>query len=151
MLYTTEIIVKVTLDEFARKMNNIENMKHWQKGLLYTEHLSGVPGELGAKLKLTYKFGRRQIELIETITKSNFPYEFHATYTTKGMHNIQENFFSKTSEGFTKWVSINEFLPLNFMMRIMMFLMPNSFKKQSVTYMKDFKNFAEHEISLAHA
>ena len=151
MLYTTEIIVKVPLDEFINKMDNIENMKHWQKGLIATEHLSGIPGELGSKLKLTYKFNGRKMDLIETITKSKFPYEFHATYTTKSMHSIQENYFSKTSEGYTKWISKNEFLPFNFMMRVMMFLMPNYFKKQSIPYMNDFKNFAENGISVAHA
>ena len=127
MLYTTEIIVKVPLDVFVKKMDNIDNMKHWQRGLLSTEHISGNPGELGSKIKLTYQFDKRQMEIIETITKSNFPREFHATYTSKGMNNLQKNYFTETDEGFTKWTSINEFIPLNFSMRVMLFLMPSSF------------------------
>ena len=151
MLYTTEIIVKVSLDVFASKMDNIENMKHWQRGLMSTEHISGNPGSLGSKIKLNYKHEKRDMEIIETITKSDFPNEFHATYNTKGMNNIQKNHFSKTSEGFTKWTSVNEFIPLNFPMRIMLFLMPSAFKKQSLKYMQDFKNFAEHGTSVANA
>ncbi|MEY8847273.1 SRPBCC family protein [Psychroserpens sp. XS_ASV72] len=151
MLYTTEIIVKVPLDVFVNKMNNIENMKHWQRGLQSAEHLSGDPGELGSKLKLTYNFGKRKMEIIETITKSNFPHEFHASYNTKSMNNHQENYFSETEEGHTKWISKNEFIPLSFTMRVMIFLMPNAFKKQSLKYMTDFKNFAEHGTSVANA
>lgn len=151
MLYTTEIIVKVPLDIFVNKMNNIENMKHWQRGLLSTEHISGNLGDLGSKLKLNYKFGKRKMEIIETIIKSDFPNEFHATYKAKGMNNIQKNYFSKTSDGFTKWTSENEFIPLSLPMRIMLFLMPNAFKKQSLKYMNDFKNFAEHGTSVANA
>ena len=151
MLYTTEILVKVPLDVFVKKMNNIENMKHWQRGLQSTEHISGNPGDLGSKIKLNYKFDKREMEIIETITKSDFPNEFHATYTTKGMNNIQRNYFSETTDGQTKWKSINEFTPLSFSMRIMLFLMPRAFKKQSIKYMQDFKNFAENGTSVANA
>jgi len=151
MLYTTEIIVKVHLDVFVKKMNNIDNLKHWQRGLQSTEHLSGNPGDLGSKLKLNFKYDKRRMEIIETITKSDFPNEFCATYATKGMNNIQTNYFSETSDGFTKWTAINEFTPLNFPMRIMLFLMPKAFKKQSLKYMQDFKNFAENGTSVANA
>ena len=151
MLYTTEIIVKVPLDLFVKKMDNIDNLKHWQRGLQSTEHILGNPGDLGSKIKLNYKFDKRDMEIIETITKSDFPNEFHATYTTKGMNNFQKNYFSETPEGHTKWISINEFTPLSFSMRVMLFLMPSAFKKQSLKYMQDFKNFAEKGISVANA
>lgn len=151
MLYTTEIIVKVPLNVFVQKMDNIDNMKHWQRGLKSTEHISGNPGDLGSKIKLNYIYDKREMEIIETITKSNFPHEFCATYTAKGMNNIQKNYFSETDDGHTKWISINEFTPLSFSMRVMLFLMPRAFKKQSLKYMKDFKNFAENGTSVANA
>jgi len=151
MTYTTDIKVNVPLDEFIKKMDNIENMKYWQRGFISAEHISGDPGTLGSKMKLSYQFGKRQMELIETITKRNFPKEFHANYTTKSTHNTQHNYFEKTSKGFTKWTSKNEFLPLNLVMRIMLFIMPSTFKKQSLTYMEDFKNFAENGTSVANA
>ncbi|WP_299333937.1 SRPBCC family protein [uncultured Psychroserpens sp.] len=151
MKYTTEIKVNVPLDEFIKKMDNVENLKHWQRGLVSAEHISGDPGELGAKMKLSYKFGKRKMELIETITKRNFPNEFHANYTSKSVHNIQQNYFEKTNDGFTKWTSNSEFLPLNLVMRILLFLMPGTFKKQSLKYMQDFKNFAENGTSVNNA
>jgi carbon monoxide dehydrogenase subunit G len=148
MKYTTEIIINKSREEILKKLDNVENMKHWQHGLVSAEHISGTPKEFGAKLKLNYQFGKRKMELVETITKRNFPIEFHATYNTKGIHNIQENFFEATNDKQTKWTSKNEFLPTNFMMRMMTIIMPNTFKKQSLKYMIDFKNFVENETSV---
>lgn len=151
MKYTTEIKVCVPLVEFVKKMDNTENLKHWQKGLSSAEHLSGDPGELGAKMKLTYTFGKRKMELIETVTKRNFPREFHANYKSNSAQNIQQNYFESTKDDCTLWRSKNEFIPLNLVMRILMFLMPSTFKKQTLKYMRDFKDFAENGTSIQHA
>lgn len=151
MKYTTEIVIHKPLNDVVKKMDSIENMKHWQEGLVSTEHISGTPGEFGAKMKLNYNFGNRKMELIETITKRNFPDEFHATYNTKGMHNIQQNYFESTVEGYTKWTSKNEFQPTTFAMNAMLFLMPRAFKKQTLKFMTNFKNFVENEISVTNA
>ena len=69
----------------------------------------------------------------------------------KGIHNTQENYFKSTDEGYTKWTSVSDFMPLNFTMRIMTYLMPKAFKKQSLKYMKDFKNFVEKGVSVSNA
>lgn len=149
MKYTTEITVELPLDEFIKKLDNSDNMRHWQRGLVSYEHVSGMPGEVGAKMKLNYKMGKRDMELIETIIHHNLPHELYVNYDMKGMHNIQENFFEETNNGQTKWISKNEFVPTNFMLRMMTMLMPRAFKKQSKKYLQDFKNFAENGISLA--
>lgn len=149
MKYTIVLIVELPLEEFIKKFDNTDNMKHWQRGLVSAEHISGNPGHYGAKMKLSYKIGKREMELIETVTHRNLPYEFHGTYDTKGVHTIQENYFEETPEGYTKWTSKSEFLPLGFTMWLMTHIMPRAFKKQSLQYMKDFKNFAENGISVA--
>lgn len=149
MKYTTEIIVSVPLTEFAEKMDNAENMKHWQNGLISYSQLSGSPGENGAKMELEYKMGKRHITMVETIIKANFPDEFHATYDADKVHNIQKNYFFSLDGQRTKWVSESEFHFSGFVMKAMGFLMPGAFKKQSLKYMKDFKAFAEEGISVA--
>jgi hypothetical protein len=151
MKYTCEITVKLPLEAFIKKFNNADNMKHWQKGLESYEHISGTPGYVGSKMNLSYNMGNRSMQLVETITKNELPYELHMTYDTKGLHNIQENSFVQTPEGHTKWTSYNEFIPTSFMLRMMTLLMPGVFKKQSMTYLKDFKKFAEQNTSVSHA
>ena len=143
MKYTIEAIIELPLKEVIKKFDNPENMKHWQRGLVSYEHLSGTPGQVGAKMKLTYQLGKRKFELEETITHKNLPHELHGTYDTKGMHSIQENYFSENEENHTLWTSKSEFLPTNFMLRLMTILMPGAFKKQSKVYLEDFKNFVE--------
>ena len=101
MKYSCEITINKPINEVVSKMDSPQNLKHWQDGLVATEHLSGTPGELGSKMKLKYRFGRRETELIETVVKSAFPSEFHATYTTRGMRNIQKNYFRPTQNGST--------------------------------------------------
>jgi hypothetical protein len=150
MQYSSEIIVNLTLREFIKKFDNVDNMKHWQRGLVSVEHISGDPGMVGAKMKLNYVIDKRKMEIIETISHRQFPHEFHGTYSTKGIDNIQTNYFEEITDGATKWTSISKFLPLNFMMRAMLWFMPRAFKKQSLRYMRDFKNFAEKGISVIH-
>lgn len=147
MKYTTEIVVDLPRDEFLKKFDNTENMKHWQRGLVSYEMLSGKPGEEGARMNLKYKMGKREIEMVETIIKRNFPEEFHATYDAKGVHNIQKNYFME-EDGKTRWISETEFQFSSFGMKFMAFLMPGAFKKQSMKYAQDFKNFAENGVSV---
>lgn len=149
MKYSVDIVIEKPREEVIRKLDNTDNMKHWQKGLVSTEHISGIPGKIGAKMKLNFKLGKREFTLTETITKSNFPDEFHGTYSTKGMYSKQVNYFKETPEGHTKWISENEFEPGNFMMRVMLFLMPSAFKKQSKQYLVAFKDFVENDSSVA--
>jgi hypothetical protein len=106
------------------------------------EHLSGTPGQAGAKSKLKYKMGKRDVEMIETITHNNLPHEFQAIYEAKGVYNEQNNFFKETAPGKTKWTSETEF-KFNGIMKLFGWLMPGAFKKQSQKYLDRFKAFAE--------
>ena len=142
MKYTTEIVVNVPREEFIKKMDDPENMKHWQKGLLGYELLSKNPGQDGAQMSLSYKMGKREMTLVETIIKRNLPDELYMTYDAKGMHNIQKNHFIEEGDK-TRWVSESEFKFSGFGMKLMGLLMPGAFKKQSLKYMQDFKTFAE--------
>lgn len=149
MKYTTEIQVTLPREQFIEKMDNPVNMKHWQKGLTDYKILSGKPGQEGSKIELRYKMGKRDMILVETIIKNNFPYEFHATYDAKNVHNLQKNYFKDIDGHSTQWTSETEFQFSGFMMKTMGFLMPSAFKKQSKKYMLDFKTFAEDGISVA--
>ncbi len=148
MKYTLETIIDLPREQVIEKLDKVENLKHWMRGLIGVEHISGIPGEVGAKMKFNYKFGKREMALVETIIKREMPREFHANYDTKGMHSYQENFFDEIENGKTKWTSTSEFRPESFGMRVMMFLMPGAFKKQSKVYLNDFKNFVEKGVSV---
>jgi len=119
MKYTIETIIELPREKVIKKLDNAENMKHWQRGLVAVEPISGTQGQEGAKMKLKYDFGKRKMELTETIIKNNFPEEFHATYETKGMLNIQQNIFEELPNGHTKWKSVCEFKASSFPLKVM--------------------------------
>ena len=147
MKYSTEIVVDVPREEFIKKMDDPENMKHWQQGLIGYEQLSANPGQEGSRMSLSYEMGRRKMDLVETIIKKNLPEEMHMTYDTKGVHNIQKNYF-REEDGSTRWISETEFQFSGLGMKPMGLLMPGAFKKQSLKYMQDFKAFAENGTSV---
>ena len=142
MKYTTEIEINQPIDKVIALFDNPDNMSKWMQGLQSFEHLSGKQGEVGAKSRLKFKMGKREIEMIETITVRNLPQEFSGTYEAKGVFNIVKNSFIKLSDSKTKYITENEFQFTGFM-KVLGFLMPSAFKKQSYKYLLDFKNFAE--------
>jgi len=144
MKYTTTIDLDLPVDKVVLLFDNTENLKKWQPELVSFEHISGEAGKAGAQSKLKYKMGKREIDMIETITNSNFPDDFSGTYEAKGVFNKVSNKFIPITENRTKWVSENEFNFKGFM-KIFAFLMPGAFKKQTCQYMEQFKNFAENQ------
>lgn len=142
MKYEVEIDINLPREKVIELMDNEENLYKWQEGLKSFEHKSGTPGQEGAVSDLVFETKKRKIEMTETITKRNFPDEFWAVYEAKGVWNEVKNTFIVTSPNTTKWKSENEF-KCKGAIAVMAFLMPSAFKKQSLKYMTDFKNFAE--------
>lgn len=142
MKYTCEIVIDKPRDEVIKLFDNPDNMKFWQKGFINFEHVSGEPGKPGAESLIRYKMGKREIEMIETITYRNLPEEFHANYLAKGVTNIQKNYFTEEN-GKTRWKSEAEFKLSGFMKIMAFFTGKGPFKKQTMIFMEDFKSFAE--------
>jgi carbon monoxide dehydrogenase subunit G len=142
MKFTNEVEINQPLNKVIELFDNPDNMSKWQPGFVSFEHLSGEQGQPGAKSKLKYKMGKREVEMIETITVRNLPKEFHGTYEANGVHHEMQNYFTEVAQGRTKWVSENEF-KLSGMLKLVGWLMPGAFKKQSQKYLNRFKSFAE--------
>lgn len=143
MKYTTEITINQPLDKVVALFNSSDNLKEWMPGLQSFEHLSGEPGQAGAKSRMVFLHGKRRMEMVETITVNELPEKFSGTYEAEGTLNIQDNSFIPLDENTTKWVSHSEFRFSSFMMKMMGFLMPGAFKKQSCLFQEKFKEFAE--------
>jgi len=142
MKYTVETEINLPIARVVELFDDPENLKHWQPGLISFEPISGTPGQPGAKSKLKYKMGKRDIEMIETITVRNLPDEFSGTYEAKGVFNIVKNYFRPVSENKTKYINESEF-QFNGFMKLIGFLMPGAFRKESEKYLLQFKEFAE--------
>ena len=57
MKYSTEIEINLPLKKVIELFDNSENLKKWMPDLVSFEHLSGEPGQVGAKSKMRYQMG----------------------------------------------------------------------------------------------
>ena len=142
MKYTCELLVNLPRQRMIELFDNPDNMRKWQPGLVSFEHLSGEPGQPGAKSKLLYDMNGRKMEMVETIVNRELPDIFTGTYDADGVHNIVENHFYVDGPASTRWVMDTEFQFSGFM-RIASKFMGGIFRKQSMEFMQNFKEFAE--------
>lgn len=142
MKYTCKIEINRPIEQVIERFDSIDNMYKWMKGLQKIEPISGIQGEVGAKMKLTFQMGKRSMEMIETITVKDLPNEFSGTYDAQGVHNIVKNYFKVIDNDRTLNYTEQEFQFKGFM-KIIGLLFPGAFKRQSMKYLEDFKEFVE--------
>jgi hypothetical protein len=142
MKYSVDILIDKPIDTVVALFDDPDNLSKWQPGFISSEHIEGEWGVPGSKYRLKYKMGKRDIEMIETLTVRDLPREMSGTYEAKGVFNIVKNYFEPVSEHQTRWRSDQEFQFKGFM-KIIAVLMPRSFKKQSMKYLELFKAYAE--------
>lgn len=142
MKYTCELNINKPREKVIELFDNVDNMKKWQPELISFEHISGEPGQVGAKSKLKYKMGKREVDMIETITVRDLPDEFSGTYEAKGVYNTMVNKFESVDENTTKWWAESDFKFSGFM-SIMSIFMGGAMRKQTETFMTRFKDFVE--------
>ena len=141
MKYSCSITVDLQRDHMVSLLENTDNMVHWQEGFVSFEHASGEKGTPGSTAKIVYKMGNRDLVMTETVVVHNPPEEFSATYEADKVWNLVENKFTDQGDK-TLCVVDSEFKCGGFL-RIMAFFMPGMFKKQTMKFMTDFKNWAE--------
>lgn len=143
MRYVEQTTINRSRDRVIAKFDNADNLSKWQEGLVSMTHLSGTPGQAGAKSRLIYQMGSRTIEMIETIEENALPDRFIAIYEADGMWNRNENHFEETDEGNTEWSMLCEFRPTSLMLKVMATILPGMFKKQTRQNMGAFRDFVE--------
>lgn len=146
--YTCEVTIAQTVARVIELFDNPDNMRHWQPGFVSFEPVSRIQGQVGAKARLKYKMGRREVEMIETITERRLPERFAGAYEADGVYNVVANRFEAVSPTSTRWVLETEFRFSGFM-KIIGWLMPGAFKKETRQFMEHFKAFAEQSTSVA--
>jgi len=89
----SQVVINKPVEEVWNYFDNPDNMTKWLTGLQSFEHLSGTPGEVGAKSKHTYDNNGKTIVLIEEITSRIANKELKGTLTHDMMESIMDNQF----------------------------------------------------------
>ena len=145
MKYTREVVIDLPRDRVIELFDNPDNLPKWQEGLQSFEHVSGEPGQPGAKSRLVYDHRGRHIEMIETITERNLPGEFSGTYETDGVWNGMKNWFVEDAPDRTRWIAESEFRCSGLKMKLMTIFLRPLFTSTTMKSLRDFKAFAEGE------
>ena len=141
MQFSCEIDIQLPRKKVIELFDNPSNLVKWQPDLLKFEPVSGTPGQPGAKSRLTYRAGKRQYELLETVTRRDLPDEFSGTYESKmGVSTIRNRFEDRGAS--TRWQMDIEFVGSGFM-KVLSLFMAGAMRKQTHKVVQNFKTFAE--------
>jgi len=143
MKFKLELPINKPRADVWKAFDNAENIKQWQPTLVSFEPVSGTPGQPGAISKLTYKEGKRDLVLIEKITRRDEPNGFDGVYENEFGDNTIRNTFIEQGKDQTLWVMETEFIFKTFLMKIMGPLMKKNFVKRTEEDMQRFKEMAE--------
>jgi len=146
MKYTTEVSINLPRSKVIKLFDSTENMHKWQPGLKSFEHVSGQPGQEGAKSRMIYEGRKGDLEMLETITTRKFPDEFHGIYEAKGVYNEMYNYFEEKAEFKTLWRTESVF-KFRGLMALMAPFMRSAFTGNTLLSMERFKDFAENPDS----
>jgi hypothetical protein len=118
----------------------------WQPTLVGYEPLSGSSARDGGRWRLRHRAGKREIAIIETVTRHASPHEVTAIYEMPGAWSKVENRFEEIGPGETRWSVESEFRCRG-LMKLTAVLLPRLFKRQTMQSMQRFKEFAEKEFA----
>lgn len=144
MKYDCTITIDRPRSAVIALFEDTDRMGEWQEGLVSFTHTSGTPGAAGSTAEIQYKMGKRQIKMVETMESYDLPDRFVAIYEADKVWNRNENRFTDLGAQ-TRWDMACAFR-CGGMMKIMAFLVPGMFRKQTEKMMTAFKQFAESQV-----
>ena len=142
MKYSNSLEIDVPRARVVVLVGDPDNYGAGQEGLVSHRRVKGESGQEGMQTILHHKMGKREIEMLETVTERALPESFPATYEAKGVWNQAINRFSELEGDRTLWVLETEFRCKGFM-RFLTTIAPGMFKKQTQAAMEAFKAFVE--------
>ena len=135
-------------DEVARYFADPAYLGEYQDGFVSKELQQGEEGQEGAVSRMLYKYGKRELELIETIKSNNLPESFEAFYHHKHMDNYMRCKFVPISDFTTRYEYEFEYTRINWLMpKLMAILFPGMYRRQGERWMRQFKFFVERQIN----
>ena len=141
--YTVHVDIDLPRHRVIELFDNTDNLFKWQTGLQSFDHISGEPGQPGAKSLLVFQSGKQRVELTETITERNLPEEFSGTYEWSTGMNTLRNRFIELGPNRTRLESTCSYKFSSFMLKMMGMFCPGMFRKQNQKFLDNFKAFAE--------
>ena len=153
MKYTVSVEIALPRERVVQLLADSAQLPKWLRGLVLHEPVSGTHGQVGTISRVVMQMGEQKIEATETITRRE-PVDLHEIpkgsvvhfereIVADGMWSAARERLTEAEPETTLWQSENEYRFSGLMMRLVGFLMPGAFRKQSQQHMQDFKAFVE--------
>lgn len=144
MKFKLEITINKPVDEVVEIWKNDELLDQWQDDFISKKLVSGEPLQKGTVSVFKYKFGSKEMELKETILKSDLPNSFEGLYEHEHMDNTQTTIFESISENQTNYITEVDYFKFKaWLPKVLFKLFPGMFKKKSLKWMEQFKALVE--------
>lgn len=144
MKYSCFVDVHVPREKCVELWFDESHLHQWQSGFQHKNWTQGAPNEAGSVSEILLYQGKNIIELEETILENNLPDSLTGEYVHKHMTNTQEVEFKSISSDTTRIQTNVHYSHLNgLFFKLMSWLAPSLFKKQSQKWLDQFKIVAE--------
>lgn len=144
MKYTVEITIHCPINHVVDAFLAVEDFPLWQDGFQRYDLLQGSLWQNGAMAEIEFKQNGQKIILEETILENHLPAKIMAQYVHQHMENVQTTYFIQNNAGQTSVISEVEYTAFKgFLPKIMSWVMPKMFEKQSLKRLQDFKQHLE--------
>ena len=141
-----QITINAPKDFVASYLRRSEHFDQWQDDFKSATLLSGDLDQVSAQTRMLYKFGKSDMELLETVRNNNLPDSFEALYKHKHMDNIMLSTFENLDGDKTIYSTHVNYIKLKgLIIKIMAKLFSGKFKKGPEKWMQQFKSFVESE------
>lgn len=144
MKYNGSIEIAKSRDEVVKYFTDPQYLGEYQDGFIKKNHISGDLGKDGAVSMMYYKYGKRDMELTETIITNRLPESFESSYHHIHMDNSMKCKFIELDENNTRYEYEFEYTRINWIMpKLMAILFPWVYRKQGEKWIQQFKDFVE--------
>ena len=146
MKYSGSVEINKPIDLVTKLFMDKNHLGEYQDGFVRKELIEGNEGQNGAISKMYYKYGKRDMELTETIVANKLPSTFEAFYHHKHMDNTMKCQFTSIDKNTTRYDYEFEYVRMNWIMpRLIAILFPSVYRKQGDKWMQQFKAFVERQ------
>ena len=146
MQYSVQVEINYSIAQVAALLERGYDSKEWLPNLKAIHPIEGIPGQVNSTSKLILQAGNREIVMIETIIAKDLPHLITGRYELKGAINQVTNRFIDLGNNKTLMISEQTYT-FRGAFRLLAWLRPDLFKKQSMNYLQQFKSYAEETLS----
>lgn len=143
MKYAIETVIEKPLAEVLEQFHDSSKYMMWMPGIKSHQTISGNQRETGSQSEFEFRMNGKDFSIKETIIKNKMT-EVTAEYISNGTVNTQTTQFWKIDDNKTAY-KVHESFKLSGFMKVIGFLMPYSFKKQTKEFVEAFKRFSENQ------